>query len=144
MKKVFALLALLTMMAVGQAGEQWKTTNYRSEGFTAGLNFGLWQCGGLQMGWQFGPHWNAGIELTGSIVTSSVDVRYYVMDRRNTPYVEAKASWVPTLQVGFAFGKLEMAVGGAMFPSYSQATGMIVPLVMPSFTVGYTFTFGKW
>lgn len=139
-------MALMAVLMAVQAGEQWKTTNYRSEGFTMGTNFGLPQIAGLQLGWQFGPHWNAGVELSAQPLFSSIDLRYYIRDRRNTPFAEAKASVFPTLQVGYAWGKLELALGAMYVHSWSDdATyGYEIGRVWPSFTVGYTYTFGKW
>lgn len=169
MKRIYCILLTVMLLWAGasQAGEQWKYSRYRSEGFTLGFTVGQPQITSMQIGWQMGPNWNVAVELGAARMSSSLDVRYYLNDRRVTPFVEARVSKLPALLVGFALGHLEVGIG-AFCPSaferpynddyyhYDQGYGNSyyggygsgyhneLPNLFWAATLGYTFTFGKW
>lgn len=145
MKKKILLLMVLTMTIVGSAmaDQNWKRSNYRTEGLTFGTSAGLPQMWDVTFGWQIGPHWNLGVDFDAFFIYSGFDARYYILDDKMTPFVQAKVSLAPTLQVGYAFGKFELAVGASHYLA-ETVSDVRYPVFFPSFTIGYTFAFGKW
>lgn len=143
-KKIFIFIAAIALSAsFAKADGLWNRSNFRTEGFTFSTSLGAPQVADYTFGWQFGPHWNLGIDLDAFFIYSDINARFYISDDRITPFLQAKVGLAPTLQVGMALGKFELAIGATHY-LVDAITDYDFPWLFPAFSVGYTFSFGKW